>query len=89
MARFGVERDDESARRRDVEFALVLHRSGFEPRIAAEVVNGFARVISPDDFEAGNIGWRNWINLRAREQGDTEEEYCESHGCIVKSPEHI
>src|SRR5262249_7274819 len=71
MTRFRVERDDESAGRRDVEFAFVIYGCGFKARIAAEVVDGFASVVGPDGFQACNVGWRDWINLRAGEQENT------------------
>jgi len=83
-ARFGVKRDDETARGGHVQFTVVIDGSGFKARIATEVVDGFAGVVSPGDFEAGNVRRRDWINLRTNEEGNAEEDDGDSHGLIVE-----
>jgi hypothetical protein len=65
--RFGVERDHESAWRGHIQFAVVIYGSGFEARIASEVVDGFSGIVGPSGFEAGYVGGRDRINPRAGE----------------------
>ena len=80
----GIEGNDQPAWCRYVEFAVVIHRCGFEARIATKVIDRFAGVVSPRDFQVRDIGGRNGSSSLADcYQGRQRKQNEESHARII------